>query len=182
MHCDAGPPHWKLIQIQKLQKACIPLDNRTDVHFILPLRGFDLLACSCMCCAKLGAARMIAKNQYRHPDIETNRQMDRLTDRRMNGQMDVQTDVRTDGHRSSTGPHWGPSDPSVGINALRLWTPILEININTKIANEFRMTRQTNVRTYYTVTQGILPHGLWLFVMHAITGRTNIRKKNTWMI
>ena len=30
MHRDDGPPHWKLIQIQKLQKACGRLDGRTD--------------------------------------------------------------------------------------------------------------------------------------------------------
>ena len=32
-----------------------------------------------------------------------------------------------------TGTHWVPSDPSVGINASRRWTPTLEINTNTKI-------------------------------------------------
>ena len=117
---------------------------------------------------------MIDKNQYRHPDRETNRQMERLTDRGMDGRVYGKTDVRTDGHRSSTGPHWGPSDPSVAINASRRWTPILEININTKIANELRMTGQTNIGTYYTVTQGILPHGLWLHALHAIRGRANI--------
>ena len=41
MHRDAGPQHWELIQIQRLQKACITLNRRTNEHIILSLRGFE---------------------------------------------------------------------------------------------------------------------------------------------
>ena len=35
---------------------------------------------------------------------------------RQKSDADGQTERQTDRHISSTGPHWGPSDPSVGIN------------------------------------------------------------------
>ena len=41
----------------------------------------------------------------------------------------------------STGTHWGPSDPNVGINLSRRWTPTPEVNINTTIAKVPRTTR-----------------------------------------
>ena len=48
------------------------------------------------------------------------RRMDGCMDGHTNGctdvRMDGQMDRHTDGHISSTGPHWGPLDPSVGIN------------------------------------------------------------------
>ena len=51
-------------------------------------------------------------------------------------------------HISSTGPYWDPSDPSVGINSLRRWTPTLEINMNEKNVKDQQTTRQADVHTY----------------------------------
>ena len=62
---------------------------------ILPLRVSGPVACSRMLCAQLRAARMIAKKRRGRPERETDRRMD--------------------GHIVLTVPHWGPSEPSVGI-------------------------------------------------------------------
>ena len=56
-----------------------------------------------------------------------------------------ETDRETDRHISSTGPHWSPSDLSVGINVLQHCTPTLEINTNTKIAKGLRTTRLMDI-------------------------------------
>ena len=48
-------------------------------------------------------------------------------------QANGQRDKDTEGHISLTGPHWGPLDYSVGINASRNWTPTLHINTNKKL-------------------------------------------------
>ena len=122
---DAGTPHWKLIQIQKPQKALIQPDIWMDGHIILSLRGFEPVACGRMHCAQLWSARMITKKRRGRPDIKTDRWMD--------------------GHIISTGPHWGPLDPSVGINSLRRWTPTLEINTNTKSQKVPRKTGRTDI-------------------------------------
>ena len=63
------------------------------------------------------------------------------------------------------------------INASRRWTPTLEMNTNTRIAKNPWTTRRMDGRTYYTATQGILTGGLRPHALHAITGRTNNRKK-----
>ena len=66
----------------------------------------------------------------------------------------------TDIHISSTGPHYGPLDPSVGINASQRCTPTLEINTNKKIVKGPRTNGRTDVRTdgqtYYTTVYIIL--------------------------
>ena len=80
-------------------------------HIILPLRGFDSVTCSRIRCAKLRNTQMFAK-------IDTYD----WTERHRYGETDRHIDRQRDGHISSTRPHWGPLDPSVGINALRLWT------------------------------------------------------------
>ena len=77
MHCEAGPPHWKLMQIQKLRKTRGRMDIWTDEHITLPLRGFYPVACGRMICTKLRAAhfycqKSMRKNgkKYRDTDIE----------------------------------------------------------------------------------------------------------------
>ena len=89
---------------------------------------------------------MIAKKRRGQPDRETYIQTDIYIER----QRDRETERRMYRHISSAGPHWGPSDPSVGINAFQRWTPTLEINTNTKIAKCPRTTGRTDGRKYYT--------------------------------
>ena len=59
MHCEAGPPHWKLIQTKKSQKARERPDRQTDrwmdEHIILLIRGFEPVDCSHMRCTRLRA-------------------------------------------------------------------------------------------------------------------------------
>ena len=117
-----------------------------------------------MRCAKLGAAIMINKNQYRHPDRETGIQMDIWMLRRMEGRTDGRLDGCTDGHRSSTGPHWVPLDLSMGINASQPWTPILEkiILIKKSQMARRRPDRQTyghiilSIRGFYPIDFGCM--------------------------
>ena len=45
--------------------------GQIDRHIILPLRGFDPVACGRMCYAQLRVAWMISKNRLGWPDIET---------------------------------------------------------------------------------------------------------------
>ena len=75
-----------------------------------------------MHCAQLRAARFDCQNVMR-----TTRNIDRDTDEKIDGL----TYGKTYTQISSTGPQWGPPDPSMGINALQRWTPTLEINIYT---------------------------------------------------
>ena len=103
MYRGAGPPHWILIQIQKLQKSCGRPGVRMDRHIILPLREFYPMAWIRMRCAQLQAARMISKNRCGRLDIDTQRKID----------------INTDRNIRSTRPHWGHLDPSVGINYYR---------------------------------------------------------------
>ena len=56
---------------------------------------------------------------------------------------DIDTGGWTDGDISLTGPHWGPLEPSVGINASRRWTPTLEVDTNTKIEKVLCTTGRT---------------------------------------
>ena len=86
--------------------------------------------------------------------------------------VDDRIERRRDRHISTTGPHWGPSYPSVGINASQRCTPTLEMNTNKKTAKGPRTTRRTDRRKYYTDTQGIWYCGLRLHALHAITGST----------
>ena len=44
--------------------------------------------------------------------------------------VDNRTERWRDGHIISTGPHWYPLYPIVGINVLQVWTTTLEINTN----------------------------------------------------
>ena len=81
------------------------------------------------------------------------------------------------GHMISTGPQWGPSYPSVGINALQHWTPKLEINTNTKIPKFLRTNGRKDGWEYYTATQGIWPWGLQPHVLHVIPAVGMIVKK-----
>ena len=76
----------------------------------------------------------------------TGRADDRQKAMRKTGQRDRKTDRQTDGDISSNWPHWGPLDPSVGINALQHWTPKLEINTNTKTTKFLRTTGPTGGR------------------------------------
>ena len=69
----------------------------------MTLRVLDAVAYGRMCCAQLRSAQMIAKK------MQMTRQRDRETDREM--------EIQTDRHIISTGPHWGPEDPSVGISS-----------------------------------------------------------------
>ena len=111
-----------------------PTDNRTDRHtdrhIILPLRGFEPVSCGRMHCAQLQSALLLWQNS------DAGNQTERYTDR------------QTNGHIISTGPHWGPLYLSVGINALRRWTPTLEINTDTKIEKGLRTTVLMDRRTY----------------------------------
>ena len=91
-----------------------------------------------------------------------------------------QMDIQIGRHIRSTRPHWGPLDPIVGINALRRWTPNLEINTNTIITKGPCKTGQMDRRTYYTATQGIRPRGLRLHALRAITCHANFRQRATW--
>ena len=65
-----------------------------------------------MCCAQLWAARF-----DRQKATGTTRQRDRQRDR----DTERQRHRQTDGHISSTGPHWGPLDPSVEETYLTLF-------------------------------------------------------------
>ena len=73
-------------------------------------------------------------------------------------------------HIISTGPHWGPEDPSVDIITSRRWTPTLEINTNKKNSKGLWTTGRTDGQTYYTCTLGILNRGLRKHALHAIAG------------
>ena len=79
----------------------------------------------------------------------------------------------TDRHIISSEPHWGTKDPSVGINALRHWTPTLEINTNKKTAKGPRKTGRTYGQIYYTATQGIWTCGMWSHALRASTSCSN---------
>ena len=104
-------------------------------------------------------------------------------------QRERETDGQTYGHIRSNGPHWGPSEPSVGINTSQHWTPTLEINTNTIIIRFLKTTRytdgrmygwkygQTDRRTYYTATQGVWTHGLRPHVLRTITALTLLSPK-----
>ena len=86
-----------------------------------------------------------------------------------------QRDIETKEQVILTGPHWGPPDPSVGINALQLWTPhwkLIEIK-NWKSPADDWIDKQK----YYTSTQGILPHVLQPYVMYTITAPKNVCQK-----
>ena len=48
-------------------------DRRTDGHIILPLRGFDPMACGRTGCAQLQAVQMIAKKRCERTDRKTDR-------------------------------------------------------------------------------------------------------------
>ena len=63
------------------------------------------VACRHMRCAQLQAAQRLAEKRCRWPAIQIYRETYR--------------------HIISTRPHWGPSDPSMAIIALRRWTPTL---------------------------------------------------------
>ena len=97
------------------------------------------MACGHMRCAQLWPAQTIYKKRRG--------QIDR--------QMDIEKDRKRHGHICSTGPHWSPTETSVGINTSRRWTPTLETNTNTKITKGLQTTGSTDGQTYYTVTQGI---------------------------
>ena len=112
---------------------------------------------------------MIAKKRRGLPGKEADIQRDRQKDRQRDG------DIR------STGPHWGPSEPSAGINASRLWNPTLEINTNKKITKGTHMTWRIDRKTYYTETQGIITRGLRPHALHKIMGHTNDIQKATGM-
>ena len=72
MYRDAGPPNWKIICINFQCRASASLciypgpknstddhtDGRKDVHIILPLGGFEPLACDRMRCTQLQAVSM----------------------------------------------------------------------------------------------------------------------------
>ena len=92
------------LEIDKYKNHKRPADDRNDGHIILPLRGFDTVACGRMCCMKLRSAWMIAKKRHLR--------LDRDTERRRY----VYTEIQIDGKISSIGPHWGLTAPSVGIN------------------------------------------------------------------
>ena len=81
--------HWKLIQIQKFQKARGRPDGRTDGHIILPLRGIDFVACGLRRCAQLQATRMIAKKRMAETTVSIERQRDRETERQRDGRTEI---------------------------------------------------------------------------------------------
>ena len=69
--------------------------------------------------------------------------------------------------------------PSVlKINALRSWTPTLEIKLNTKISKGLCTAKWTNKGTHCTSTQVILPRGMWPHALHKITVHANDRQKS----
>ena len=130
MHCDAGSPHWKLIRIQKSQKAHRRTDRQKDgwmdgctdgqtyntaTQGIWPrgLRLHDLREIT-GCANDLQKATRENRQRY----IDTKRQKD----------------IETDRHTYNL--YWTPlgySAPQCGdINSSQRWTPTLEINTNTK--------------------------------------------------
>ena len=131
--------------------------GRMEGHIILSLRGFEAVAYGPMHCVQLQAAVMITKKWHGRPSRDTDRHRDIWTDIRTDrwvyGWTDVRTagfmDIQTDGHISSTGTHWGPSEPSVGINSSRRWTHTLEINTNKKIVKGLWITGKTDGRMRY---------------------------------
>ena len=92
-----------------------------DGHIILPLEGFDPVDCGRMRCDQSRTTILLLTK--RDGEEQSERQTQRKRDR------------ETYSYIILTGHHWGPSDPNVGINALRCWPPTLEINTTNKIAN-----------------------------------------------
>ena len=80
------------------------------------------------------------------------------------------------GYISSTGPHWDPSDPSVGINSSRRCTPHWKLIQIQKLQKE---RRWLDGWTHYTATQGISPRSLWQHALHVIMSHANDRQKST---
>ena len=117
MHHDAGPPHWKSIKIQKNAKGprtTGQTDGWMDGYIILPLRGFEPVACSRMCCAQLWATQMIAKKQCRRPDSET----------------EIQTYKLNCTPLGSYGPQYGDNNIKEGSYIITTTTDILGCGFN----------------------------------------------------
>ena len=132
-----------------------------DRHIILSLRVLDHVACNLMRCTHIWDTRIFSKNRRGWPDRDTERGTVRPIDK----------------HINLTGTHWGPPDPSVGINASQHWTPTMEIN--TKILIKRPADDQTDIHTYYIDTQEIWSCKHRPQVMCVIIGRANDCQKDT---
>ena len=134
-------------------------DGQTDGYIILSLGGFKYVPyVHIFMRVIMGRAFIISKNRCRQRDIQTYR------------------------HISSTGPHWGTLDPSVGINASRRWTPTLGINKkyqNCKMPVDDRTGGHTDGWTYCNSTQGGWTRGLRPHGLRTIMGSANDRPKST---
>ena len=114
--------------------------------------------------------------------MQTTAQRDRDTD--------GETEIQTDRNISSTGNHWGPTYPSIGINALRRWTPtlviviiIVIISLVLKLLNKITKIKKGPRTTGRTDGHIILPLGVFgpvaLHALRKITCRMNDLQKVT---
>ena len=121
------------------------------------------MACVCMRYAQLWATWNVAKS-----DAENQR------------------DVNTDRQRYSQTYKidWNPLG-SFGTQCGNKFIAMLDNhtwnNNNEKISKGPWMTRRVNGRTYYTATQAIWLHDLWLHALHAITGHAYDGQHTMWM-